>query len=71
MVAITAVVGWHEFLIRICLRALEGNQISTGRENIACSSAVLPMLSETLEFDLSDFNADDGTLKAHYSWEIV
>jgi hypothetical protein len=48
-----------------------GSQISTGREDFACGSAVLPMLSKGLEIELSDFEAEDAMLKGDFLWQIV
>jgi len=44
---------------------------STGREDFASRSAALPTLSEGLEIELSDFNAEDGTLKCDFLWQVV
>jgi hypothetical protein len=44
MLSITAVLGSHEFGLRRLLGAQWGCQISTGREDFAGGSAVLPML---------------------------
>jgi len=71
MLSIMAVLGSHEFGLRIWLEAQGGRQISTGREDIACGSAVLLTLSEGFEIDLSDFEAEDATLKADYLWQVV
>jgi len=37
----------------------------------AGSGAVLPMLSEGLEIELSDLEAEDGTIKSDYLWQVV
>jgi hypothetical protein len=71
MLSITAVLGSHEFGLRIWLGAQGGSQISTGREDFACGSVVLPTLSEGLEIELSDFEAEDATLKGDYLWQVV
>jgi hypothetical protein len=71
MLSITAVLGSHEFGLRISPGALEGSQISTRREDFAGGSAVLLTLSEGLEIDLSDFEAEDATLKGDYLWQVV
>jgi hypothetical protein len=47
------------------------SQISTGREDIACGSTVLLMLSEGLQIELSDFDTEDATLKTDYLWQVV
>jgi hypothetical protein len=66
MLSITAVLGSHEFRLRISLEADGGSQISTGMEDFACGSADLPMLSKGLEIALSDFEALDAMLKRDY-----
>jgi hypothetical protein len=71
MLSIMVVLGSHEFGLRISLGAQGGSQISTGREDFACGSAVLPTLSEGLEIELSDFEAQDATLKGDYMWQVV
>jgi len=45
--------------------------MGNGREDFACRSAVLPTLSEGLEIELSDFEAEDGMLKGDYFWQVV
>jgi hypothetical protein len=47
------------------------SQISTGREDIVGGSAVLPTLREGLEIELSDFTAENATLKGDYLWQGV
>ena len=47
-----------------------GSQISTRREDFACGSAVIPMLSEGSEIELSDFEAEDVTLKGYYLSQV-
>jgi hypothetical protein len=71
MLLITAVLRSHEFWLRIWLGALGGSQISTGREDVAGGSSVVPTLSEGLENELSDFKAEDVTLKGDYLWQVV
>jgi hypothetical protein len=66
MLSITTVLGSHEFGLRLSLGAQGGRQISTGREDFACGSAVLQKLSEGLEIELSDFEAEDAMLKGDY-----
>ena len=51
--------------------AQAGSQISTGREDFAGGSAVLPTLSKGLEIELSDFEAENETLKGDYLWQVV
>jgi len=48
-----------------------GSQISTGREDFAGGGTVLPTLSKGLEIELSDFEAEDATLKGDYLWQVV
>jgi len=48
-----------------------GSQISTGRKDFAGGSAVLAMLSEGLEIELPDFEAENATLKGDYLWQVV
>jgi len=71
MVSIRADSESHEFGLRISLRAQGGSQFSTRRENIAAGSALHPTLSEGLEIELSEFEAEDVTLKADYLWLLV
>jgi hypothetical protein len=47
------------------------SQISTGWEDFAAGSTVLLTLSEGLEIELSDFEAEDATLKGDYLWQVV
>ena len=51
--------------------ALGGSHISTRREDIAGGSAALPTLSEGLDIDFSDFDAEDATQKGDYLWQVV
>jgi hypothetical protein len=44
---------------------------STGSEDLAGVSAVLPMLSKGLEFELPDFTAEDTTVNGNYFWQVV
>jgi len=48
-----------------------GSQISTRREDVAGSSAVLLTMSEGLEIELSDFEAENATLKGDYLRQVV
>ena len=48
-----------------------GCQITTGREDFAGGSAVLPTLSKGLEIELSDFEAEGAMLKGDYLWHVV
>jgi len=49
MLSIKAVLGSHEFRLRMWLWAQGGIRISTGTEDFAGGSAVLPMLGNGLE----------------------
>jgi hypothetical protein len=40
-------------------------------EDIAGGSAFLLMLSKGLEIELSDFEAEDATLKGDHLWQVV
>jgi len=71
MLSITAVLGPHEFGLRIRLGAQEGSQIRTGMEDFAGSRAVLPTLSEGLEIPLSDFETENPMLKGDYLRQVV
>ena len=66
------VLGSHEFGRHIELGAQGGSQISAGREDFACSRAVLSTLSEgKLEIELCDFKAENATLKGDYMGQVV
>jgi hypothetical protein len=71
MLSITAVLGPHAFGLRTCLGAQCGSQNSTGREVVAGGSAVLPTVSEGLENELSDFEAENATMKGDYLQQVV
>jgi len=71
MLSITAVLRSHEFGLRRWLGAQGGSHISTRREDFAGGSAVLPTLSEGLEIELSDFEAEDAMQKGDYFWQVV
>jgi hypothetical protein len=66
MLSIMAVLGPHEFGLRIGLGTQGGSQINTRREDFAGGSAVLPTLSEGLEIELSDFEVQNATLTGDY-----
>jgi hypothetical protein len=55
----------------IRLGAQGGSQISTGPEDFACGSTVLPTLSKGLDIEPSDFEADNATLNGDYLWQVV
>jgi hypothetical protein len=71
MLSITAVLGPHEFGLSILPGAQGGIQISTAREDCAGGSTGLLTLSEGLEIELSDFEAENATLKGIYLWQVV
>jgi hypothetical protein len=48
-----------------------GNQITTGMEDSAAGSADLPMLSDSLEIEHSDFEEENVTLKGDYVRHVV
>ena len=48
-----------------------GSQISDRREDFAGGSAVLSTLSEGLDIELSDFEAENATLKGDYLRQVV
>ena len=66
-----AVFGPHEFRLRVQLGAQGGSQISTGREDCPGGRAVLPMLNEGLEIELSDLATENAKLKGDYLRQIV
>ena len=68
---ITAVLGSHEFMFHISLGAQGGSHISTRREDFGGGSAVLPTLSEGMEIELSDFEAEDAILRCDVLWQVV
>ena len=47
------------------------SQISTGKENFAGGSAVLPTLREGLEIELFEFKAENAMLNGEYIWQGV
>jgi len=71
MLSIMAGLGCHEFGLRIWLGAQGGSQISAGREDFAGGSAVLSTLSEGLEIELSDLDAENATLKGDYLRQVL
>jgi len=66
-----AVLGPDECALSIRLRAPVGCQIITRREDFAGGCAVLPTLSDGLEVEISDFEAEKITLKGNYLWQVV
>jgi hypothetical protein len=71
MLSITAVLGPHAFGLRTCLGAQCGSQNSTRWEVVAGGSAVLPTVSEGLEIELSDFEAENATMTGDYLQQVV
>jgi hypothetical protein len=71
MLSITAVLGSQQFGLRICLGAQGGSQIATRREDFSGGSAVLPTVSKGLVIELSDFEAENVTLKGDYLQQVV
>ena len=71
MLSITAVLGSHEFGLRIRLGAQGGSQIGTIWEDFAGGGTVPPGMSQCLEIELSDFEAEDATLNGDYLWQVV
>jgi len=71
MLSITAVLGSHEFGLRIRLGAQGGSQISAGREDFGGGSAVLSTVSEGWEIELSDCEAENAMLKVVYLRQVV
>jgi hypothetical protein len=71
MLFITAVLGSHDFELRISLRAQWGHQVIMGCEDFAGDSGVLSMLSEGSDIELSDFKIANVTLKGDYLQQVV
>jgi len=71
MPAMTADVGSQEFGLPICLGTQGGSQISTGKEDITTSNVVFVMLSEGFGIELSDFEAENATLKGYHLQQVV
>ncbi|KAF8539103.1 hypothetical protein BDD12DRAFT_883298 [Trichophaea hybrida] len=71
MRSITAVLGSHAFGLPQRLGAQGGSQISDGREDFAGVSAVLSTLSEGMEIELSDLEAENAALKGDYLRQVV
>jgi len=46
-------------------------KFSTGRDHFGVGSAVLPMLRQGLEIELSDFEAENATLNGVYLRHVV
>jgi hypothetical protein len=71
MVSVTAVLGSHEFTLRILLATQGGTPIIGGREEIAGGSAVLLTLSEGLEIEICDFELANAMQKGDYLGQVV
>jgi hypothetical protein len=71
MLSITVVLGPKEFTRRILLRAQRGILISTGRDDIAGGSAVLPRLIDGTKIYLSDFETEIARLKGDFLRNVV
>jgi len=61
-----AVLGSHDFGLRIWRGDQGGCQLHTGMEDFAGGSPVHPTLSEGLEIEPSDFEAENATLGGDY-----
>ena len=71
MRSITAVLGSYEFRLSIWLGAQGGSHFRAGREHFAGGSTVPSTLSEGLEIELSDFEAENVMLKRNYLRQVV
>jgi hypothetical protein len=71
MLSMMAVLGPHEFGLRIWLWAQGGSQISAGRKDFEGGSTVLSTVSKGLEIKLSDFEAENTMLKGDYLGHLV
>jgi len=71
MLSIMAVLGSHQFGLRTWLGAQGASQISPGREDFAGDSTVLRTVSEGWEIELSDFEAENATLRGDYLRQVV
>jgi hypothetical protein len=71
MLSIAAVLGPHQFGLRIWQGAQGCSQSSTDREDFAGGNAVPPMLCECLEIALSDFEAKNATVEGDCLRQIV
>lgn len=66
-----AVVGPREFGLCIGLGAQGGSHISMGREDFAGGSTVLPPLSDGLDIELFDFEAQNATLNGDLMGQVL
>jgi len=71
MCSVAVVLVSNEFGLCILLGAEGRWQISTGSEDFAGGSAVLPKLSEGSRMELSDLDPVHVTLKGDYLWQVV
>jgi len=71
MLSIIAVVGSHEFGLHIRGGSQRGSLISTGREDLASGCDDLPTLSQGLEIEHCDFEAEDAMLNGHHPSQVV
>jgi hypothetical protein len=71
MLLITTVLGSYEFRLCLCLGAQGGSQISGRREDSAGGSAVLSMLSEDFENELSNSEAENMMMKGDYVRHVI
>lgn len=70
MLSIIAVVGSHEFGLHIRGGSQRGSLIRTGREDLASGCDNLPTLSQGLEIEHSDFEAEDAMLNGHHPSQV-
>ena len=66
-----AVLGSHEFELRIGLLAQGGSQIIAGREDLTTGSAVLSKMSGGFKIELSEFEVENARLKCDCLRKIV
>jgi len=71
MLSTPAVLGSDEFGLCIGLGAQGGSQIRTGRDDFAGGGAVLPMQSEGLKIELTDFEEENATLNGDFLRHVV
>jgi hypothetical protein len=71
MLAITAVLGPHQFGPHTWLVPQGGTQISPGRVYIEGGTTLFSTLSEHLEIELFDFEVENVTLTGDYLWQVV
>jgi len=71
MLSITAVLRSHECELRLSLGSQGGSQRSTGKEHVVDRSGVLPMLSDGLGIELSEFKAENAMLNGDYLRQVI